>query len=143
MKPVKIRVYNETTQKIRHYTALLKRIFRKIEQSQKMQIIFVDQQKIHELNLTYRHMDRPTDVLSFVNDDPNDDSLGDIFISFDQAIIQATEYDHSLDREIGFLAVHGYLHLIGYDHHTPEEEKEMFAEQERILLASKLERKSK
>ena len=53
----------------------------------------------------------------------DDDSIGDIFISIEQARLQADDYGHSFEREIGFLAVHGYLHLLGHDHHTDEEEK--------------------
>lgn len=59
--------------------------------------------------------------------------LGDIIISVPRAIAQAEEYGHSVEREIGFLFVHGFLHLIGYDHETEEEEKVMFAKQEQIL----------
>ena len=76
----------------------------------------------------------------FINDDIEDDSLGDIFISIEQARLQADDYGHSFQREIGFLAVHGYLHLLGYDHHTDEEEKIMIQEQERILKNANLER---
>lgn len=59
--------------------------------------------------------------------------LGDIIISVDRAQAQSEEYGHSLEREVGFLFVHGFLHLIGYDHQSEEEEKEMFAKQEQIL----------
>ena len=60
-------------------------------------------------------------------------SLGDIFISVDHAKMQAKEYGHSLERELCFLAVHGFYHLLGYDHNTPEEEKIMFSKQEEVL----------
>lgn len=66
-------------------------------------------------------------------DNPLVEPLGDIIISVPRAIAQAEEYGHSIERELGFLFVHGFLHLIGYDHETEEEEKEMFARQERIL----------
>lgn len=59
--------------------------------------------------------------------------LGDIVISVPRALAQAEEYGHSPERELGFLFVHGFLHLIGYDHATEEEEKTMFAKQEEIL----------
>jgi probable rRNA maturation factor len=118
----------------------MKRIFKHVKEKGSMQIVFVTQEEIHRLNLTYRNIDRPTDVLSFPNDDSDDKSLGDIFISIEQAIKQAEEYGHGLDREMGFLAVHGYLHLKGYDHHSPEEEKDMMLKQEDMLRKAKLER---
>ena len=102
-------------------------------------IIIVDKEKIQYLNKTYRNIDRVTDVISFALED--DDSfiktdfrvLGDIYICLDKAIEQAKEYGHSLKREISFLTIHGILHLLGYDHMTDEEEKEMFGLQEMIL----------
>ena len=109
-------------------------------------IIFVDNEKIREINKQYRGIDRPTDVISFAyNDDETDtayagDEIGDIFICLDRAAEQAVEYEHSLEREVGFLAVHGYLHLKGYDHMTKEEEKVMFKKQEEILDAYGLKR---
>jgi probable rRNA maturation factor len=88
-------------------------------------------------------VDRPTDVLSFPLWEPDEEwvideeeervALGDIVISLPKAKEQAEAYGHSLNREVGFLAVHGFLHLLGYDHETKEEEKEMFAKQEEIL----------
>ncbi|MGG1441269.1 rRNA maturation RNase YbeY [Brevibacillus laterosporus] len=112
-------------------------------------ITLVNNERIHELNRDYRGVDRPTDVLSFAlneegegdmeifveesefDDYPN--MLGDIIISIPRTKEQAQDYGHSFERELGFLAVHGFLHLIGYDHGTPEEEKEMFTRQENIL----------
>lgn len=102
-------------------------------------IIIVDNDYIHQLNKNYRNIDRPTDVISFALED-NDDCinenirvLGEIYISLDKARQQAKEYNHSLLRELSFLAVHGLLHLLGYDHMTEDEEKIMFEKQERIL----------
>jgi len=137
---MKITIHNQTSEKIFKIKRLLKKIFRHIEEKKNMQIIFVDQATIHEMNKQFRDIDQPTDVLSFINDDQAEPSLGDIFISIEQASIQAIDYGHSFEREIGFLAVHGYLHLKGYDHHTDEEEELMILEQERILSAAKLER---
>lgn len=68
--------------------------------------------------------------------------LGDIIISADKAREQAEEYGHSLMRELGFLTVHGFLHLLGYDHMTEEEEKEMFTKQKDILNRYGLSRSS-
>ena len=105
-------------------------------------LLFVDNEEIREINRETRNIDRATDVLSFPlidfdNEDlPNDGSkiyLGDIIISIERAKEQANEYGHSLDREVGFLTAHSMLHLLGYDHMVPEEEKVMFAKQEEIL----------
>ena len=102
-------------------------------------IIIVDKEKIQELNKTYRNIDRVTDVISFALEDDNTfiktdfRVLGDIYICLDKAIEQAKEYSHSLKREISFLAIHGLLHLLGYDHMTKEDEEKMFGLQEMIL----------
>ncbi len=137
---MKIQLHNQTKEDIKEIKDMLQRIFKPIKQEKNMQIIFLNQEAIHKMNMTYRKIDRPTDVLSFINDDLEDDSLGDIFISIEQARLQASDYGHSFEREIGFLAVHGYLHLLGYDHHTDEEEKLMIKEQEHILKNANLER---
>ncbi len=88
-------------------------------------VTFVDNKKIHELNKQYRHKDAPTDVLSFpmgengvydTNHDTGAKILGDIVISMEKAVEQAARFDHSLDREIGYLTAHSVLHLLGYDH---------------------------
>ncbi|MDY0295244.1 MAG: rRNA maturation RNase YbeY [Acholeplasmataceae bacterium] len=137
---MKTNLFNQTDTDLKEIKKIMRRIFKHVKEKLSMQIIFVTQEEIHRLNLTYRQMDKPTDVLSFVNDDENDKSLGDVFISIEQARKQADELGHSFEREIGFLAVHGYLHLKGYDHHTKEEEKAMVTMQEMILTKAKLER---
>ena len=103
-------------------------------------LIIVDNDYIHELNKDYRHIDRETDVITFALEDddslvmPTDERiLGDIYISIDKAMSQAEEYGHSLLRELSFLAVHGFYHLLGYDHMTKEDEEVMFAKQEEVL----------
>lgn len=101
-------------------------------------IIIVDNDYIHKLNRDYRKIDRPTDVITFALEDYEDIKLehrmlGDIYISLDKAKSQAEEYGHSFKREICFLAVHGFLHLLGYDHMNKEDEEEMFSLQELIL----------
>jgi probable rRNA maturation factor len=110
-------------------------------------ISFVDDGAIQHLNKEYRSIDQPTDVLSFAMNDQGEEEmgimgtdleelphmLGDIVISVPRALEQAEEYEHSIDRELCFLAVHGFLHLLGYDHSTEEEEKKMFSLQENIL----------
>ena len=109
---------------------------------------FVDDDEIQSLNRQYRSIDRPTDVLSFPMEDDeflNDPAetlplLGDIIISIPAARRQSEEYKHSLLREIGFLFVHGLLHLLGYDHQDEETEAEMIAKQEEILIKAGLPR---
>ena len=120
-------------------------------------VTFVTNERSHELNLEYRDTDRPTDVISLeykpelditfdeedLAENPElaemmgefDSYIGELFISIDKAREQAEEYGHSYEREMGFLAVHGFLHINGYDHYTPEEEAEMFGLQEEILTA--------
>lgn len=115
-------------------------------------ISIVSNEEIHALNKQYRNVDRPTDVLSFaleedladaplINKSDNDGGrepdypihLGDIIISYAKVLEQAEDYGHSPERELAFLAVHGFLHLNGYDHQTEEEEAEMFKIQEEVL----------
>jgi probable rRNA maturation factor len=98
---------------------------------QEVVITLVDNEAIQKLNNKFRQIDRETDVLSFPLDE--EDALGDIIISIPRAKEQAEEYGHSFEREMAFLTVHGFLHLLGYDHHTEVEEKEMFSRQEAIL----------
>ncbi len=102
-------------------------------------IVFVDDDEIHNINKEYRKIDRITDVISFAFEDYEDIEyndirmLGDIYICIPQMKRQAIDYGHSEKRELSFLAVHGLLHLLGYDHMEPEDEKEMFSLQELIL----------
>lgn len=102
-------------------------------------IIFVSNDKIHELNRDYRGVDRVTDVISFALEDGEDLKepgirvLGDVYIAVDVAYEQALTYGHSRLREVCFLATHGILHLLGYDHMTEEDEKIMFDKQKEIL----------
>ena len=103
-----------------------------------LNVIFINDSKMHEMNKNYRGIDRTTDVLSFaLNDNKRIDTeinvLGDIYISIDKMKAQATEYGHSEKRELAFLCVHGILHLLGYDHIEEQEEKEMFKLQKDIL----------
>ena len=102
-------------------------------------IIIVDNKKIHEINKEYRNVDRETDVISFAMEDNMDVKyedfrlLGDIYISLDKCYQQALEYEHSRVREICFLATHGVLHLLGYDHMNKEDEDKMFSLQNELL----------
>ncbi len=101
-------------------------------------IILVDNEEIKNLNNTYREKNEVTDVLTFTDGYLN--NLGDIFVSIPKCTSQAEEFGHSFNRELGFLVVHGFLHSVGYDHQTDEEEKTMIALQEAILYKSKLNR---
>ncbi len=136
-------IFNESNKEIKEISKLeeyMKFVVRKLEIEKGIfNIIFVDNDKIHEINKEYRKVDRVTDVISFaLEDNPDivyDDFrlLGDIYIAIDVAYDQAIEYNHSREREVCFLATHGVLHLLGYDHMTEEEEKEMFGLQEELL----------
>lgn len=117
-----------------------------------------DKDEIKKLNSEFRNVDRATDVLSFpnlnfvkgeistktLNDEIDIDtglvSLGDIIICKEIAKAQAKEYGHSYKREICFLALHGLLHLLGYDHLTEDDEKEMMGLANKILKENKIER---
>ncbi len=121
-------------------------------------VMLTDNEGIRELNAMHRDMDRATDVLSFpmfeydengeiIEDyaefsEMGDLLLGDIVISLERASEQAEEYGHSYEREVGFLTVHSMLHLLGYDHMTPEDEEEMFGYQTDILNQMGLTRQS-
>lgn len=104
-------------------------------------VSFVSREEMQEINLEHRDIDEPTDVLAFPFEDWDDPSgpdlpalaLGDIIICEDIAREQAEEYGHSFERELGFLAVHGMLHLAGHDHMVPEDEEKMRAAQREIL----------
>ena len=109
-------------------------------------IIFVEDEEIHALNRDYRGVDRITDVISFAFEDTGEilyneiRMLGDIYICIPQMKRQAESYGHSEKRELSFLAVHGLLHLLGYDHMNEEDEKEMFSLQELILSEQEITR---
>lgn len=137
---MKINIFNYTDKDITCETKTLNKVFKKIKDKKSMQVILCDDKYIHELNLKYRNIDRPTDVLSFI-DDIDDKTCGDIFISLNKVLQQAKDFSHSYERELSFLAIHGYLHLNGYDHIKEDEEKIMMDKTEEILKLSKLERK--
>ena len=130
--------------------------FMEFEDNCEISIMLTDNEEIHSLNKLHRGIDRPTDVLSFPMFDYDEDGnidmeecdfgengeilLGDIVISLERAKEQADEYGHSFEREVGFLTAHSLLHLLGYDHMEPDEEKDMFALQEEILTLCNLPR---
>lgn len=115
-----------------------------IEKDTELSVTFVDNDRIREINKEYRHKDSATDVISFALEEMGEDEveivgaemprmLGDIIISIERTKEQAEEYGHSIDRELGFLALHGFLHLLGFDHMNEEDEKVMFTKQKEIL----------
>ncbi|MDW0117384.1 rRNA maturation RNase YbeY [Sporosarcina thermotolerans] len=120
--------------------------------SPEISITFMTDEEIRKLNAEYRGKDKATDVISFaleemtegevaiVQEDDMPIVLGDIIISVETANRQAAEYGHDEKREIGFLALHGFLHLLGYDHMTEDDEKKMFGRQKDILSSFGLER---
>lgn len=110
-------------------------------QHAEVSLVFVDDEYIHRLNREYRGVDRPTDVLSFAlqEGEPMPEAgeetlLGDVVISLETARRQSEEYGHSFEREVAFLVAHGVLHLLGYDHQTEEEGREMREKEEAILV---------
>jgi probable rRNA maturation factor len=109
-----------------------------------LSVTFVDNNRIQEINKEYRQKDKPTDVISFALEEMTEGELqiagadiprhlGDIIISVPKTREQADEYGHSFMRELGFLTVHGFLHLLGYDHMNEVDEKIMFSRQAEIL----------
>ncbi|MDP4526124.1 rRNA maturation RNase YbeY [Bacillus halotolerans] len=122
-----------------------------VQDQAEISVTIVTNEDIQQINKEYRGKDTPTDVISFALEEEGENEveivgaemppvLGDIIISADRTREQAEEYNHSFKRELGFLAVHGFLHLLGYDHMTKEEEEEMFTKQKDLLDAYGLKR---
>ncbi len=136
-------IINKTRRKIQE-TDELKEYINYIVKKEKLEncefnIIIINDKKIRKINKEYRFIDKKTDVISFALED-NDNIkfdgfriLGDIYISIDRTYAQAKLYKHSSLRELCFLATHGILHLLGYDHMNPSDEKIMFNKQEKLL----------
>ena len=140
---INIGLFNKTSEEIKEFDDLKDMLeyalkHEKID-SCEFNVILVSNNEIKEINKNYRNKDAVTDVISFaLEDDKNfifsdHRILGDIYISLEQTKKQAEDYGHSLKREINFLALHGLLHLLGYDHMTNDDEKIMFRKQEEIL----------
>lgn len=121
----------------------------KLADNTEMSVTFVNNDEIQKINNDYRGVNRATDVISFAIEDEADNdfpvilddelaaeipqNIGDIFVSIDKVGEQAEFLGHSFERELGFLVVHGFLHLNGYDHMEPEDEAVMFPLQRKIL----------
>ena len=110
-------------------------------------VLVTDDATLHRLNRDYRGVDAPTDVLSFADDEADDDSspafvrppataryLGDLALSYERVVAQAAEYGHSRERELAFLTVHGVLHLLGYDHELGEAEAVAMRAREEVVM---------
>lgn len=149
-----IEMINELEMDLGEFEALFKEIalytfdYLKIEDDIEFSVSIIDNERIHEINKEYRHIDRPTDVITFALEDEESPYiegmprlLGDIFISYDKAVEQAQDYGHSIKRELCFLFMHGLLHLLGYDHMIEEDEKVMMALQDTILNTMEILRK--
>lgn len=142
---------NQTNEEIEE-TSVIQEVLNKALEIEKLDnvyfnVIIVDNDYIHELNRNYRNIDRETDVITFALEDEKDmvlpvdiRVLGDIYISIDRARSQSLDYNHSLKRELAFLVVHGFYHLLGYDHMNPDDERVMFKKQEVVLDACEIKR---
>ncbi len=140
-----INFFNNTDIDISLYEKLINKTLKKKSLRKYMNIIFVSEEELLDINTNYRNKASITDVISFANYDSEvidgaESELGDVFICLKRAFEQASNYSHSNEREVCFLAVHGYLHLLGYDHETSEDEEEMFKLQEEILLEANIRR---
>ena len=147
----KIGIYSEVGEG-QIFSKTIKKVIKKAIKLEKLSniecnIIIVDNEYIHYLNNKYRNIDRKTDVITFALEDEKKcilpttrRILGDIYISIEQARDQAKLYGHSIEREMCFLAIHGFYHLLSYDHQTKEEEKIMFQKQEEVLSACGIKR---
>lgn len=119
-----------------------------IDEEAEVAVSFVDEEEIQAINKAYRNKDAVTDVISFALEEGEDDFempdaprvLGDIIICVKHALEQSEEYGHSFERELGFLSLHGLLHLLGYDHMNEADEARMFGRQDEILNAFGLSR---
>ena len=142
---MEIEIFNETNEDISLYLKDLKEFLENVSKDENLDniifnVIIIDNDRIREINKKYRGIDKETDVISFALEDDKTMHLdeirvlGDIYISLDKVKSQAEEYGHSFKRELSFLAIHGFYHLLGYDHMKPEDEKIMFKKQEEALL---------
>jgi len=125
---------------LEHYERIITKVFQTIDEAHEMNVIFLDSEQMRQFNHQFRQRDKTTDVLTFPADDPLMDCLGDVLINIDKVKAQALDYGHSEDREVAFLTVHGYLHILGYNHHQEDDERKMIKKQQSILKNAGLER---
>ena len=143
-------IFNETEETVNEIEDIKKVLNKAIEVEDVgpvyFNVILVNNEYIHELNRDYRHIDRPTDVITFALEDNKDFPgydvriLGDFYISLEKAHSQAVEYGHSFERELAYMVVHGFYHLMGYDHMNDDEKSVMRAKEENILSKLKITR---
>ena len=135
------------------YEEIVEKVFTKCFEEEGLQdsklyitVTFTNPEDIQKINKEYRNIDKATDVLSFPmfekeeleeklknNHFSHEDVLGDIIISVEKVQEQAKEYGHSFERELSYMLVHGFYHLMGYDHIEEEDKKEMRTKEEKIL----------
>ena len=134
--------YDEDLQTFCEWVLTRAMIILRLPTEAEVSVALVDNEAIQALNLQYRGLDKPTDVLSFSQMEgeelfcPSDVLiLGDIVISIEQALVQAESYGHSFKRELAFLLVHGLLHLAGYEHDEEEYTGIMHDKQQEIMQA--------
>ena len=130
-----INLYNNLEEEIKFdYESIINTFEKGLVEEKEVSLILVSLEEIHRMNKEYRGLDRPTDVISFEENDEEDENyLGDIFICIDKVYEQAESYGHSNEREFAFLLCHGILHLSGYDHIEKEDEIVMFKKQDELL----------
>ena len=141
---------NEEQEYVNILNTVLKKCFMEEKLEEKnlyVNIVLTNPSNIRKMNREYRSIDKETDVLSFPmfekeeiekRKDLNEDILGDIVISIDRVKEQAEEYGHSFKRELAYMAVHGFYHLMGYDHMNEDDKKEMRQKEENILEKLKI-----
>ena len=145
----------------KEYEKVIDKVLTKCFEEEKLQdsklyitVTLTNPENIKKINKEYRNIDRATDVLSFPmfqkdeleekmknNDFEHEDILGDLVISIDKVKEQAVEYGHSFERELSYMLVHGFYHLMGYDHIEEEDKKIMRPKEEKILNDLKILRK--
>jgi len=152
-----IAIVNETDEDMSEYDDIIHAVFEETMKQEKnehfyeVSVVYVSKDAIKKMNKQYRQIDSVTDVISFalfdeteesdiIQDESNITTLGDIFICLEQMKVQASTYGHSEMRELAFLACHGLLHLLGFDHESQEDENRMFEKQEAILTALNISR---
>ena len=131
------------------YKEIIKRVLQKCFEIEKLEnknlyvnVVLTNAKNIKSINKEHRGIDRETDVLSFPMfekdeianlDNTNEDILGDMVITIERVEEQAKEYGHSFERELAYMVVHSFYHLLGYDHMTEEDKKEMREKEENVL----------
>ena len=138
---MKVFIFNQTKFHIEDYRETISKVFDSIENDKGINVILLNSEDMIKLNKKYRGIDSDTDVLSFSYNDEKMTTIGDIFVSHKKIIEQSTRYGHSVHRELAFLVVHGFLHILGYDHDSKENEVKMLSKQNEILIKIGMEKK--